>query len=198
MNKTPLITRPLLIFALGFSLLMLALQHIQPTLLYQRESILAGEAWRLWTGSFVHTNLNHLVLNLAGFWVFLLFCGQTLHLKFLISSIIFCAFIVGTGLFLLNPDIIWYAGFSGIQYGLFLAGGILLVISGEKIYGAALLVLVTGKMLMDAFTPTDQLSQSLIGASVIHQAHWYGSVAGIISTFPQAFQAIQKKSAPHV
>lgn len=177
---------------------MLALQSVQPTLLYQRESILAGEAWRLWTGNFVHTNINHLALNLAGFWVFLLLCGQNLHLKFLIFSIIFCAFIVGTGLFLLNPQIIWYAGFSGIQYGLFLAGGIVLIIEGDKIYGSALLILVIGKMLMDAFTPTEQLSQSLIEAPVIHQAHWHGAVAGTISTFPRIFQAIRHKSAPHV
>lgn len=177
---------------------MLALQSVQPTLLYQRESILAGEAWRLWTGNFVHTNINHLALNLAGFWVFLLLCGQTLHLKFLIFSIIFCAFIVGIGLFLLNPQIIWYAGFSGIQYGLFLAGGIILVIEGEKTYGSALLILVMGKMLMDAFTPTEQLSQSLIEAPVIHQAHWYGSVAGVISTFPRIFQAFRHKSTTNV
>ncbi|CAA6805617.1 MAG: Unknown protein [uncultured Thiotrichaceae bacterium] len=198
MNSTPLIPRPLLFFAIGFSLLMLALQSVQPNLLYQRESILAGEAWRLWTGNFVHTNITHLALNLAGFWVFLLLCGQTQRLKFLIFSIIFCAFIVGIGLFLFNPQIIWYAGFSGIQYGLFLAGGIVLVIESEKVYGSALLMLVIGKMLMDAFTPTEQLSQSLIEAPVIHQAHWYGAIAGIVSTFPRIFQAIQHQPAPHV
>nr|CAA6827812.1 MAG: Unknown protein [uncultured Thiotrichaceae bacterium] len=197
MNNLLFIPRPLLLFAIAFSLLMLALQYVQPTLLYQRESILAGEAWRAWTGNFVHTNLNHLTLNLAGFWVFLLLCGQTLHLKFLISSIIFCAFAVGLGLFLLNPNIIWYAGFSGIQYGLFIAGGIYLIPGSEKLYGSALLILVTGKLLMDATTSTEQLSQSFIEAPVIHQAHWYGAIAGAISTLPRMLKKTQQKPAPH-
>ncbi|PID34246.1 MAG: hypothetical protein CR976_01320, partial [Thiotrichales bacterium] len=134
----------------------------------------------------------------AGFWVFLLLCGQNLRLKFLIFSIIFCAFIVGGGLFLISPQIIWYAGFSGIQYGLFLAGGIILVVDGEKLYGSALLILVVGKILMDAFTPTEPLSQTLIEASVIHQAHWYGAMGGVLSALPRILQATRYKSSSHV
>lgn len=196
MNSTAFIPRPILLFALGFSLLLVALQYLQPTLLYQRESVLAGEAWRLWTGNFVHTNANHLLLNLGGFWVFLLLCAHTLSLKFLISSIIFCALSVGIGLLLFNPAIIWYAGFSGIQYGLLLAGGICLLLEGETIYGAALLVLITGKLLLDAFTGAEQLSQSLINAPVIQQAHWYGAVAGMISTLPRLIQHSRQRWSP--
>lgn len=191
MNNVFPIPRPILLFALLLSLLMIGLQYLQPTLLYQRESILAGEVWRLWTASFVHINFMHLALNLSGFWLFMLLCSQTLPLKFLIFSIICTAFGVGCGLFILNPGISWYAGFSGIQYGLFLIGGIYLLLNGEKMLGTLLLLLIIGKILLDAFTTSEQLSQTLIAAPVIQQAHWYGAVSGIICALPGIFRAIR-------
>ncbi|MEZ5536387.1 MAG: rhombosortase [Thiolinea sp.] len=190
----PLIPRPILLFAVIFSLLLFILQGQQPQLLYQRESIPAGDAWRLLSASFVHTNYSHLLLNLAGFWLFLLLCSQVLNLKFLISSIIFSALGVGTGLFLLSPQIIWYAGFSGVQYGLFLAGAIYLITSGEKTFGVILLALISAKIILDAFTTSDQLSQALIDAPVIQQAHWYGAVSGIICTIPRLIRTFRTKS----
>lgn len=197
MNNMPLIPRPILLFAVILSLLMTVLQALQPELLYQRESILAGEAWRLWTASFVHTNYAHLTLNLAGFWLFLLLCSQVLPLKFLIFSIICSALGVGFGLFVLNPGVIWYAGFSGVQYGLFLIGAVYLTTTGEKIFGATLFLLIIGKMALDGFTASDQLSQALIAAPVIQQAHWYGAGTGIVCTLPKILQTLRHKTAPH-
>ena len=94
MNTPPLITRPVLLFSLAFSLLIFGLQMLQPILLYQREAILAGEAWRLWSGNLVHTNHYHMLLNLAGFWIFLLLCGSATTLKLLIFSIFFASTVI--------------------------------------------------------------------------------------------------------
>ncbi len=194
MNTLQLLPRPLLFFAVIFSLLLLLLQPLQPTLLYQRESVLAGEVWRLWTASFVHTNYYHLTLNVAGFWLFLLLCAPVLRLKFLIFSMIFSALPVGSGLFLLNPGIIWYAGFSGIQYGLFLAGAILLTIQQEKLPGITLFIVVSGKLITDAFITGNSLSQTLINAPVIQQSHWYGTAAGIVSVLPEIIRTKRHQS----
>ena len=46
-----------LLFALG----------IDDALAYRRELILEGQWWRLLSGNFLHTNIWHLAMNLAGF-----------------------------------------------------------------------------------------------------------------------------------
>ena len=179
MNRPPLITRPVLLFSLAFSLLIIGLQMIQPDLLYQREAILTGEAWRLWTGHLVHTNHYHLLLNLAGFWIFLLLCGSALHLKLLIFSILFASTVIGLALLTLHPEIKWYAGLSGVLYGLFLIGAVCLAVAGEILSFIALTALIAIKFGSSWLGETDQTTQNMIEARIVDEAHIYGVLAGI-------------------
>ena len=180
MNNKPLITQPMLLFALIFSLLMIGLQTLQPTLLYQREAILTGEAWRLWSGNLVHTNYYHMLLNLAGFWILLLLCGPALPLKLLISSIFLTATVIGSALLLWHPDIIWYAGLSGVLYGLFVIGAICLAISGEMLSFIALLGLIIFRLASSWLGEADTVTEKMIEARIVDEAHLYGVVAGSI------------------
>ncbi len=178
MNKTPLITPPVLLFALAFSLLIIALQTLQPTLLYQRESILAGEAWRLWSGNLIHTNYYHMLLNLAGFWIFLLLCGSALSLKLLISSIFFATTLIGCALLILHPEIKWYAGLSGVLYGLFVVGAVCLAAAGEILSFIALIALIAIKLGSSWLGDSDMTTQNMIEARIVDEAHLYGVIAG--------------------
>lgn len=178
MNKAPLITLPVFLFALAFSLLIIGLQMLQPSLLYQREAILAGEAWRLWSGNLIHTNHYHMLLNLAGFWIFLLLCGSTITLKLLIFSIFFAATVIGFALLTLHPEIKWYAGLSGVLYGLFIIGAICLAAAGEMLSFIALTALIVIKLGTSWFGDSDAMTQTMIAARIVDEAHLYGALAG--------------------
>ncbi len=180
MNKPILITRPVLLFALAFSLLIIGLQALQPSLLYQREAILAGEAWRLWSGNLIHTNLYHMLLNLAGFWIFLLLCGAVLPLKLLISSIFFAATLIGCALLILHPEIEWYAGLSGVLYALFVVGAACLAMAGEMLIFCAFLTLIILKLGSSWLGDADAMTQQMIAARIIEEAHLYGVLAGVL------------------
>lgn len=195
MNETPLITRSVLLFALAFSLLIIALQTVQPTLLYKREAILAGEVWRIWSGNLVHTNYQHMLLNLAGLWIFLLLCGSAISLKLLISSIFITSTVISGTLLYLHPEIHWYAGLSGVLYGLFLIGAACLAIAGEILSFFALLSLIALKLGSTWFSDSDAVTQTMIQARIVDEAHIYGAIAGGITIFCWlAYRCIDKKN----
>lgn len=180
MNKTPLITPATLLFALAFSLLIIGLQTFQPALLYQREAILTGEAWRLWSGNLVHTNTYHMLLNLAGLWILLLLCGPAMPLKLLISSIFLATTVVGGAMLLWHPDIHWYAGLSGVLYGLFVVGAVCLALAGERLSFIAMLGLIVFKLGSSWLGDSDTATEAMIEARIVDEAHLYGAAAGII------------------
>lgn len=192
MNKNSLIPLPLLLFALAFSLLLPVLQQFKPILLYHRDAVLAGEAWRLLTGNLVHTNDYHLYLNLAGLWVFLLLCGSVITIKLLISSIFISGISIGCALLLLHPEIRWYAGLSGVLYGLFIIGSVCLALTGEIFSFCALLALIFIKLGSVWLGETDDLTQNMIQAKIIDEAHIYGAIAGFLTATPLSLKRLKQ------
>jgi len=166
-------------FPLFFSACLLLLQLWQETLLFQRNLIDAGQVWRLWSGNLVHTNGWHLALNLGGFW---LLAG--LHLtptrpRALFSQILFIGTGVGLGLWFFSPSVAWYAGFSGILYGLFILSGVRCLQQREWLLAALLLLGIGGKTVWDWHTGSDITAQ-WIEAPVIYAAHFYGMGCGLL------------------
>ncbi len=83
---------------------------------FERERILAGELWRLWTAHGVHFGGSHLWWNLtvivpAGIWVECLVPGRTRLLYLLAPGII------GLALLALDARLQTYAGLSGVATG---------------------------------------------------------------------------------
>jgi len=171
----------MLSFSLGFSLLLLLLQPFKPALIYLRKPILAGEVWRLWSASLVHLDYVHLLLNLTGFWLLMFLCATRFSLKFLIFSIFLGASGVGLGLLLFHPAVQWYAGFSGILYGLFLCGGILSLLARDYLTGIMLGGLPLAKVLADSGMGGSPLTEALLSAPVLEQSHGYGMAAGLLA-----------------
>ncbi|MEZ5479909.1 MAG: rhombosortase [Thiolinea sp.] len=170
--------RPYLIFASLVSLLLVLLQMAKPLLLYRRDLILEGEWWRILSGNLVHTNLPHLLMNMAGFWLLLLLCHPVLGIRLLTGSLFLLGSLIGLLLLALQPALHWYAGLSGILYGLFVTGGLLLL-RHDRLTGAALLILTAGKTLLDLWQGDHGISQNLINAPVAVAAHWFGMLGGL-------------------
>ena len=159
-------------------------------LAYYHTGIAQFELWRLITATFCHTNFNHLVMNLVGLVITLALFIDTFKSIKLFPLLIFNSVFIGLALFFLEPQIIWYVGLSGVLHGLFsygvaaditnkdpwgylLAGGFIIKIIYEQIYGA------------------QQATIDLIAAPVLVNAHLYGALAGVIFYFIQ--QAFDKR-----
>lgn len=190
MSNTLLRQRGLL--GISLSLVLILLQTWQPELYFQRQLIQSGEIWRLWTGNLVHTNVWHVALNIGGWGLLLLLAPNSLTTRYLMLSIAVLMSVVGLGLYSCNPNLLWYAGFSGVLYGLFTLAGIYWLLERDYVLGLMLLLFSGGKAFSDLALGGDSLSSQLIAAPVIYAAHIYGIIGAVGLALPQI-----KRSLPH-
>ena len=174
--------------AILFTLLLPLLQFFHDQLFYQRYLIDAGEVWRLWTGSLVHTNGWHLALNLAGVWLLVFIAPSSDSKPIQLLQVTWLATCVGLGLWFMSTGVIWYMGFSGVLYGLFMLGGIHLLVKKEWLMAALVLLGIGGKTLLDWWQGGISPSTELIEAPVIYAAHLYGMMGGILLGIPALLQ----------
>lgn len=166
--------------AVFFSVLLGLLQFFQNDLIYQRLLIEEGQTWRLWTGNLVHTNAWHLAMNLVGFWLLILLSPSWLTSRKLSISIIILGSCVGVGLWLFNPGVVWYAGFSGILYGLFMLSGLHCLLTREWLPALIIIPGICGKTVLDWSQGGTALSANLIDAPIIYAAHIYGMAGAFL------------------
>jgi rhomboid family GlyGly-CTERM serine protease len=95
-------------------------ESLESVFQFDRNRILNGEVWRLFTGHIIHWNSSHLVWDLL---VFLACAGllewfqRNLFLGFLIGG----ALLVSLGMLLFLPGMVTYLGLSALDMGLFAA-----------------------------------------------------------------------------
>jgi rhomboid family GlyGly-CTERM serine protease len=106
----------------GFLLVALAstVSILAPTwrdeLLYDRNAIEAGEAWRLWSGNFVHFGWTHFVAD-TGLWLIIGWFVERAHPLVTRASLPLCALAVTGTVYFFDPEMIRYAGLSGMNVG---------------------------------------------------------------------------------
>lgn len=146
-----------------------AIGPLQQALVFEREAVLAGQAWRLLSGHFVHFGAVHLALNAAAyallaFWAIRAGRCRATMLLLLLGGPLLSGVLLITGA-------TWYAGLSGLLHGI----AVLLVLG---LPGAARwlgLALIVGKLAWqslgdnDGWIPLTQVS---------HLAHWTGAALG--------------------
>lgn len=148
-------------------------------LAYYHTGIVEFEFWRLITATFCHTNINHLMMNLIGLIVILGLFIDTFKKMILLPFIIFSSLFIGLALFLLEGDIIWYVGFSGVLHGLFSYGAMSDITHKDK-WGYLLGVALVLKIAYEQILGAQQSTIDLIDAPVLVNAHLYGAIAGIV------------------
>ncbi|NKF52582.1 rhombosortase [Shewanella sp. WXL01] len=153
---------------------------VSNTLAYRRDKIEFWQVWRLVTGNFLHTNLWHLLMNLAGLWiiVFLHEIHYKHHVEKLVLLIFSLCLFEGVGLFFLYPDLNGFVGLSGILHGLFAFGAIMDVRKGFR-SGYLLLIGVIMKVMYEQYFGSLQGMSSLIEARVATESHFVGLFVGI-------------------
>ena len=165
--------------ALCIALLCIALQYagLADSLRFDRESIDSGHWWLLLTGNFVHLGSSHLWMNMAGLALVAALVWQHYTATQWLLLTLFSSLVVGVCLWLFNPGIQGYVGFSGTLHGLIIAG----VLADLRVYpksAGILLILVVGKLAWEQVGGALPGSESVAGGLVVVDAHLYGAIGG--------------------
>ena len=174
-----LIRSPAHQLAILIALLCIALQYmgLDDTLRFDRTAIADGAWWRLLTGNFVHLGQSHLWMNMAGLALVVALVWQHYTAMQWLLLTLFSSLVVGIGLWMFNPEVHGYVGFSGTLHGLILAG----VLADIRVYpksATVLLVLVSGKLAWEQVGGALPGSESVAGGLVVVDAHLYGAIGG--------------------
>jgi rhomboid family GlyGly-CTERM serine protease len=177
----PIYKNKAIFIPLGLAILILLLGWIGAPatewLRYQRDAVQSGQLWRLLTGNLVHLGWSHIFLNLGGLvLVWILFQRHFTGMQWLVllfsSSLGVCL-----GLLLFDPNLVWYVGLSGTLHGLFIAGSLADIRTGEK-SGYILLIAIAGKLLWEQLHGPLPGTAEAAGGNVVVDAHLYGALAG--------------------
>ena len=148
---------------------------------FDRAAILHGEIWRLLTAHFAHLGLSHAIMNLLGLWLCWLLFGKQLKTGATLVLIVSGNLVISLGLLLLNPEIHWYVGLSGVLHTLFVFGCLMEIRAGRK-DAIVLLVFVAGKLIWEQLAGPLPGSEQTAGGKVVVDAHLYGAIAGLLLT----------------
>lgn len=181
MRIQSVIQNPSLQLAALIAVLCIGLQilGLETVLRFDRSGIDGGQWWLLLTGNFVHLGLSHLLLNLAGLVLIVALVWPNFNARQWLMITLISSLGVGVGLYLFDPDIRWYVGFSGTLHGLIIAGT-LADFRRYPIPALILLVLVCAKLGYEQINGPVPGSESAAGGSVVVNSHLYGAITGAI------------------
>ncbi len=91
---------------------------------YERGAIASGEVWRWLSGHWVHHNGTHLLMNLAGLVLLWGLYVRDAALWAWCAVVCAAACAVSGGLWLLDPEVLWYLGLSGVLHGIWAAAAV--------------------------------------------------------------------------
>jgi len=180
-GRVPAVT----LFLAGVSLLAYCWPHLSDLLVYDRQAILQGEVWRLFTAPVVHFSLSHL------WWDLSVFCaaGWAIEVAGFRGYRLVCslsAFIPGTVFLLVSPNLARYGGLSG------LATGAVVYLSlwesrrpgRSRILWLAILALTGVKIIVESVTGAPIfLSTDNIPLRVLPAAHAIGCAAALAAFY---------------
>ncbi len=147
---------------------------------YDRAAIAAGEAWRLLSGHFVHLGVPHLLMNAAGLGLVWFLYGREFGAVRWIWIVILTVAGISSGFWVLDPQLNWYVGLSGLLHGL-LAAGIVGALLRQRRDAALLAILVTAKLAWEQIVGPLPGSEGTAGGTVIVNAHLYGTLSGAVA-----------------
>jgi rhomboid family GlyGly-CTERM serine protease len=174
----------------------LGLYMFEPTsgywLAYDRTAIEDLQLWRLLSANFLHTNFNHLLLNVAGLILLWALHGEYYRPLSYIMVFICCSLGCTVGIYLFAQQLNWYVGLSGTLHGMFIWGAYLDI--RHKVFSGW--VLLGGVWLKIAYEQIEGPSvevAKLINANVATEAHLFGAISAILVILVHLIRLVLKK-----
>jgi rhomboid family GlyGly-CTERM serine protease len=182
-----------IVLALGLACLALAFGGDDARLWgrYERIALDHSQYWRLITAHVVHLGWGHLWPNLAA----LLLIGALF--EHLFEDLDWLAIGAGSvagidfGLYVLEPNIQWYVGLSGVLHG-FIAGGALTAMLRGQAIGAWLAIGLSCKLVWEQIFGPVPFTAAATGGPVVVAAHLYGAAGGFLSAAAVHFVRLRK------
>jgi rhomboid family GlyGly-CTERM serine protease len=163
----------------GVVLMLSALQPLASDwLAFDRAALDGGQVWRIMTAHLVHLSITHTLGNTGGLALLAFIVRCDVAEENLAWLFLWCALVVGSGLYLIAPDLQRYVGLSGVLHGVLLVAPFLTPAYG-RVPSLLFAAVIVGKVLWEQ-TPfyNDQALMEVIGGRVETRAHLLGVVAG--------------------
>jgi len=161
-------------------------RELVDALAYSREDIAGGELWRLVTAHLVHLGWSHLALNLAGLALVWYLVGGAFRPRQWLAIAAVSVLTIDLGFWVLDPELDWYVGLSGLLHGL-LAAGLVQGLRRRDREAVVLAAFVIGKLAWEQWQGPLPGSEATSGGNVIVNAHLYGAVGGMVAAFYPVF-----------
>lgn len=142
------------------------------------EHLANGEIWRAITGQLLHTNLNHLMLNVLGLVLVWALHGEYYSAKHYSAVLTTSLALIGVGLAFTYSNT-HYSGLSGVLHALLVYGAILDVSKSVKT-GWLILIGIGLKVAYEMTFGAANSTAQLIAANVAVEAHLIGAFTGLI------------------
>lgn len=153
--------------------------ELSSLLQFDRQAILAGEWWRLWSGHLLHTNSWHLLMNLAGLVVIIMLHGNYYRGWPFVFLVVAGFGLSGLALLFWSPETSLYVGLSGWLHALLVYGACEDV---RRHWSSGWLILagVAAKVGWEQWQGASNDLVMLIEADVAVDAHLYGAICGVL------------------
>jgi rhomboid family GlyGly-CTERM serine protease len=149
-------------------------------LAYDRQAILAGEVWRLWTGHWVHFSNQQLLLDISTLVLAAAVAQREFGPLFIARVLALGMPAISIGLLLVAPELAYYRGASGVVMMLAFAAGAAFWSRRPGLRAILIMLglLAATKAVLDAAGFASGLSGLPAGVRVAWQAHVLGAGMG--------------------
>jgi rhomboid family GlyGly-CTERM serine protease len=148
---------------------------------YERAAVLGGQVWRLVSAHLVHADTAHLAWNLAGAaLVWWLFAGEFTRRGWCLVMLASTA-AIDLGFILLEPQIEWYVGFSGVLHGCMAAGLAAWLSRARDPLTLAVAIVFAAKLAWEHLEGPLPFTSATLSLPVVVEAHSYGAIGGVIA-----------------
>lgn len=144
---------------------------------YERDGVLAGQVWRVFTCHLAHLGWPHLLTNAVALALVAALLGKQQRASDWWVAGAASALAIGAGLAFLNPSVGWYVGLSGMVHGLFAAGCVALLRRHPAVALLSMLALAA-KLAWEQTHPVNPAREAWVGGAIIVDAHLYGAAGG--------------------
>ncbi len=153
---------------------------------YDRQAILTGEIWRLWTGHLVHFSLQQAFVDAFALSIASALVERAIGTARLLIALVLGAPCISLGLMLGSPDLLYYRGASGIAVMMAIsAGGS--IWPRYKMLLTLLLLSFVVKTAAEAIGVSANLARLPAYVVVAWQAHLLGAICGALMTLSGRF-----------